>query len=132
MAECYYCGCAVDFIHPDGNRYKRHKQYGVLDHIYPSCLGGDKVPKEINLVLACDSCNEKKNGKHPLKWYLENGGFGWNKAKKKEYLYRIKVAVLIVGGFQEYPEWVALDNHIPKFVKEIKLRQRKENHETNI
>ena len=123
VGNCYYCNAELNYIHPEGNRYKRHKRFGVWDHVLPSCLGGNKVPKEINLVLSCDECNEKKNGKHPLKWFFENKGFGWKKVKKKEYLYRIKVAVLIVGGFQEYPGWAALDNHIPKFAKELQLEQ---------
>lgn len=121
MTECYYCGVELEWsvqgVHPSKN-----KKQGNEEHIFPICLGGEIVPKEINVVWSCNECNHRKSGKHPLKWFLENEGFGWKKTKQKEYLYRIKVAVLIVGGFQKYQGWAALDNHIPKFVKEIKFR----------
>ena len=49
--RCYWCGEKV------GRHYH-------VDHVVPIALGGSNGPE--NLVVACPSCNLRKNGKHPM------------------------------------------------------------------
>jgi hypothetical protein len=49
---CYICGVRLDF----GDENSRW--YFTLDHIWPSCYGGNSVPE--NLLPACRDCNTKK------------------------------------------------------------------------
>lgn len=48
--RCYYCG-------------KRVRDKYDVDHVIPLALGGSDGPE--NLVVACVSCNRKKQARHP-------------------------------------------------------------------
>jgi 5-methylcytosine-specific restriction endonuclease McrA len=50
--KCYYCQCKLDKYH--------------IDHVIPLSRGGTDHPD--NKVLACPSCNLKKNDKLPHEW----------------------------------------------------------------
>jgi len=50
--RCYICGVPLDFSDATS------RAYFTLDHLWPSCYGGDSVPE--NLLPACCDCNTKK------------------------------------------------------------------------
>ncbi|MGD0020526.1 MAG: HNH endonuclease [Candidatus Limnocylindrales bacterium] len=52
--RCYWCGAGV-------STRKKH-----VDHVMPLVLGGSNGPE--NLVIACPSCNHRKQAKHPMDW----------------------------------------------------------------
>lgn len=50
--RCYICGVQLDFSDD------KSRSYFALDHVWPSCYGGNSVPE--NLLPACVDCNTKK------------------------------------------------------------------------
>jgi 5-methylcytosine-specific restriction endonuclease McrA len=51
--KCYYCG------NPAGEHYH-------ADHVVPLSRGGANIPE--NIVIACQTCNSRKNAKLPHEW----------------------------------------------------------------
>ena len=114
--QCYYCDVELTWEIPNGKtHYSQVKNYGVQDHVFPKCLGGDKVPNEINLVYSCHECNEQKNGTHPLRFYHEYDFSNWNEDKINDFMWRVKAAIIIINSSTNWdvaqlyhakePEW---------------------------
>lgn len=53
-ANCYLCGCEIDFERTDAPRFNSL----TLDHLWPRKMGGKSL--ESNLKIACKRCNELK------------------------------------------------------------------------
>lgn len=62
---CLYCGKSIDKFY-DYNPNGKSKNYIVLDHMDPFCLGGDDDPK--NTIFCCAECNSRKGGKPFADW----------------------------------------------------------------
>ena len=118
--NCYYCGVELTCVIPKGKtHYSQVKNYRVRDHVFPICLGGKKIPKSINIVDCCHQCNEKKNGTHPLDFYEKNDFSHWNKEKRNDFLWRIKISLLIIGSNRH--DWIGHIYHAkePRWYKEM-------------
>jgi 5-methylcytosine-specific restriction endonuclease McrA len=55
--RCAYCGQPLDY------------ESATLDHVLPRHAYGTSA--WINLVVACDPCNQRKGGGFKMKWFAE-------------------------------------------------------------